>query len=472
MFTCSRNLVLDCSNEDCKEVKNLFITMAVNGEQVATGVDCSTQTQVDNNQDANMNQPQEHENVNSVDDGNTLIGNKRKLTSPVWKHFKRMKVNGELKAECNYCKKKLGAKSKNGTRHLHDHYNGCITRKNRDIRQSVLSVGQKTVEGKADISCYNFDADKSRKDLAEMIIVHEYPLAIVDHHGFRKFVSGLQPFFKVPCRNTIKGEIIKIFDYEKKRAMRILEKNASRVAITTDMWTSSNQKKGFMAITAHLIDDNWNMQSRIMRFIYVPCPHTAEVLAEVLYDTLCDWNIDRKLSTITVDNCTTNDALIHLLLDKLPLNTLILGGQIFHMRCCAHILNLIVQDGLSVIDDGIERIRDSVSFWTATPKRIERLYTTDQSEIEAEKVKKLIYELFEDYETTRDQNEMNKCDSDVSTFDHDVSDNGFMADFSKYVEEDNQPTTCSKESEAYCKTIEYDYDDDDDNQSNVTNCNN
>ena len=69
----------------------------------------------------------------------------------------------------------------------------------------------------------------------------------------------------------------------------------------------------------------------------MPCPRTAEVLAEVIYDTLCDWNIDRKLSTITVDNCTTNDALINILLDRLPLSTLILGGEIFHMRCCAQI---------------------------------------------------------------------------------------------------------------------------------------
>ncbi|KAI3789667.1 hypothetical protein L2E82_02469 [Cichorium intybus] len=64
--------------------------------------------------------------------------------------------------------------------------------------------------------------------------------------------------------------------------MRILEKNQSKIAVTTDMWTSSNQKKGFMSITAHLVDANWEMQSRIMRFIYVPCPHTAEVLADVL----------------------------------------------------------------------------------------------------------------------------------------------------------------------------------------------
>lgn len=180
-----------------------------------------------------------------------------------------------------------------------------------------------------------------------------------------------------------------------------MEKNASKIAITTNMWTSSNQKKGFMAITAPFVDDYWVMQSRIMRyiciiniewsytyldclyankmlilvhtrFIYVPCPHTAEVLADVFYESLCDWNIDRKLSTVTVDNCNTNDAMIHNLLDKLTLNSLILGGELFQMCCCAHILNLIVQDGLSIIGDGIERIRDSVSFWVASPKRVEK----------------------------------------------------------------------------------------------------
>ena len=104
----------------------------------------------------------------------------------------------------------------------------------------------------------------------------------------------------------------------------------------------------------------------------MPCPYIAETLADVLYESLCDWNIDRKISTITVDNCSTNDLMIHLLLDKLSLNSLILGGELFHMRCCAHILNLIVQTGLSVIGDGIERIRDSVSFWAATQKRVEK----------------------------------------------------------------------------------------------------
>ena len=49
----------------------------------------------------------------------------------------------------------------------------------------------------------------------------------------------------------------------------------------------------------------------------MPSPHTKEVLSSVLLDTLLEWNIDRKLSIVTMDNCSTNDAVIKIILDKL-----------------------------------------------------------------------------------------------------------------------------------------------------------
>lgn len=104
----------------------------------------------------------------------------------------------------------------------------------------------------------------------------------------------------------------------------------------------------------------------------MPAPHSGEVICNVLYDCLMDWNIDRKVSTVTVDNCAANDTMINILLDKFSPSSLILGRKIFHMRCCAHILNLIVRDGMSVMDKGVENIRDSVSYWTTTPGRVEK----------------------------------------------------------------------------------------------------
>ncbi|KAL0310242.1 UNVERIFIED_CONTAM: putative AC transposase [Sesamum calycinum] len=136
-----------------------------------------------------------------------------------------------------------------------------------------------------------------------------------------------QPCFNMISRNTLKGDILKIYKDERTRYYNLLGKIKCRIAITTNIWTSSNNKD-FLAVTGHFIDDNWTLQNCILRFSYVPAPHTVEVLADALVEALMDWNIDHKVSTITVDNCTTNDAMINHLLQKLPTKDMPLDGKV------------------------------------------------------------------------------------------------------------------------------------------------
>lgn len=89
-----------------------------------------------------------------------------------------------------------------------------------------------------------------------------------------------------------------------------------------------------------------------------------------------DWNIDTKLSTITLDNCSINDVVMDKIKEKLHLSTLLRDGSLLHMRCCTHILNFIVKDDLQVVKDRIEKIQDNVAYWTATPKRKEKFEET------------------------------------------------------------------------------------------------
>jgi hypothetical protein len=114
----------------------------------------------------------------------------------------------------------------------------------------------------------------------------------------------------------------------------------------------------------------------LYKFIYVPAPHTGEVISDVLHEVLQDWQIEKKMSTVTIDNYTTNDNLMGCMQDKMSLSSLRLNGRLMHMRCVAHIINLIVKDGMSFMDQGIERIHDSVGFWCATPKSHERFECT------------------------------------------------------------------------------------------------
>ncbi|KAF1899202.1 hypothetical protein Lal_00019324 [Lupinus albus] len=142
-----------------------------------------------------------------------------------------------------------------------------------------------------------------------------------------------------------------MYKKEKLKTMTFISKNQSRFGITIDMWTASNQNKCYMAVTTHFIDDLWVLKSQLVRFIYVSAPHTSEVLGDCL-----------KLSTLIVDNFTTNDRMIECMLCKISPRSFILNGQMFHMCCCSHILNLVVKDELSIISSAIESVRDSVSF--------------------------------------------------------------------------------------------------------------
>ncbi|KAK3229913.1 hypothetical protein Dsin_001794 [Dipteronia sinensis] len=62
------------------------------------------------------------------------------------------------------------------------------------------------------------------------------------------------PDFNGISRNTLKNEVIKLYEVEKSRTMMMLDENTSRTAFITDMWIS-NQKKGYMVVTAHFIDN-------------------------------------------------------------------------------------------------------------------------------------------------------------------------------------------------------------------------
>ncbi|OMO58912.1 putative Zinc finger, BED-type [Corchorus capsularis] len=265
----------------------------------------------------------------------------RNLTSSVWEHFTQI-GGGENRSSCNYCKHELKAGGRSGTTSMRNHLASCPKENSQDIveclkKQKQLSLTTNN-DGKVRFGNFTFDQEVSRKELASSIIMHEYPLSMVDHIGFRKFVSSLQPLFKMVSRNTIKDDVLRIYGSEKERMQIVFDKLKSRIAITTDLWTS-NQKKGYMSITAHYIDELWVLQSRVLSFIYMPTPHTMDVLASNLMDALTSWNIETKVSTITVDNCYSND---------------------------------VVKDGLSIIENSIERIRSSVAYWSASPSRVEK----------------------------------------------------------------------------------------------------
>ncbi|CAN0876094.1 hypothetical protein LINGRAHAP2_LOCUS11104 [Linum grandiflorum] len=127
-----------------------------------------------------------------------------------------------MKAKCKYCRKILGGDTSNGTSHLRNHKKVCVQKQIHDGSQKNLAVNflSNGAVGKQELCSGQFSNKVSRKQLATMIVMHEYPLGIVDHLYFK--ISAMD------CNACL-------YEIEKKKIQRVIDGNNGRIAITTDM---------------------------------------------------------------------------------------------------------------------------------------------------------------------------------------------------------------------------------------------
>jgi hypothetical protein len=88
-----------------------------------------------------------------------------------------------------------------------------------------------------------------------------------------------------------------------------------------------------------------------------------------------EWGIG-SIFTIIVDNTFSNDAALEYLRKRSAHKPgAILENRFMHVRCCAHILNLIVIQGLKEVDESIMRVRSAIKYVKSSPSRFESFKT-------------------------------------------------------------------------------------------------
>ena len=244
--------------------------------------------------------------------------------------------------------------SKYGTGNLKRHLIICKRRNTRDIGQLLLesrsgSLGSRRPE---------FDADVFRQLLALCVVKHDLPFQFTEYDGVKDMFAYLNSDVKFFSRKTTKSDILKLYMREKKKLTETLQSFWGKIAFTSDCWTSLNTD-GYISLTAHYIDKNWSLRKRILNFSFMPPPHTGAVLAEKILMLFKNWGGDRKVMCLTLDNATSNDTCVDMLKCQLKL---LCDGSYFHVRCCAHILNLIVKEGLRDVDEAVGKVRECVKY--------------------------------------------------------------------------------------------------------------
>ncbi|XP_057760663.1 zinc finger BED domain-containing protein RICESLEEPER 2-like [Arachis stenosperma] len=182
------------------------------------------------------------------------------------------------------------------------------------------------------------------KALARMIIVYELPFKFVKGEGFRFYMSIVQPRFPLLGRITVAKDCWNLYISEKNRMKTVFKQSNQSVCLTT----------------AHYIDHDWKLQKRIINFCLIK-NHKGETIGRKIERCLLGWGISRVF-TITVDNASSNDTVISYLRTRMEdWNLHPLKGEHLHVRCCAHILNLVVNESISKTRNAIRYVRTSPS---------------------------------------------------------------------------------------------------------------
>ncbi|KAL8147028.1 hypothetical protein AgCh_004660 [Apium graveolens] len=233
--------------------------------------------------------------------------------SKVWDHFTKYNdANGKLRSLCKHCKKNFVGESNQGTSHLANHLKRCTAKIYNDAGQKSIFAAMKKSEGPAKVDTFKFDQHKSRKDLTTMIIKHNYPFCMVDHEFFEYFCNGLNPEFNLISRNTVKSDIIKLHEEMKVKIYEVMDGLDCRVTHTTDIWTSDAQNFAYACLTTHYIDDEWELQKKILNYRIIGWPHDGESLFRFISQLIMDWNLDKKLFAMVVDNASSNDSMVNI----------------------------------------------------------------------------------------------------------------------------------------------------------------
>ncbi|WVZ01487.1 hypothetical protein V8G54_027556 [Vigna mungo] len=298
----------------------------------------------------------------------THQNSRRRKKSTVWEHF-TVKTDGPgcARAYCKRCQKSfayLKDSKQSGTSHLKRHITLGICQKNKKIPCSKTDADppKKRARAKPYIAAISFDQERCNSKMAKMIILHDYPLHIVEHQGFIDFVRALQPQFNPLSLNAIQGDCVAMYLREKQNLLNLIDGIPGRVNLTLDLWTS-NHTSAYVFLRGHFIDGDWNLHHPILNVFTVPFPDSDGSLNQAIVKCLSNWHLKGRLFTLALDKFFSTETLMGNLRSLLSVNNpVILNGQFLSQNCYARVLSRLALDALSAMRETINKVRESVKY--------------------------------------------------------------------------------------------------------------
>ena len=204
-------------------------------------------------------------------------------------------------------------------------------------------------------------ATKITQSVLSFICKDMRPLSVVENEGFRNMMTTLEPRYTIPSRQHITDIALpKLYGQVKAKVLDSLS-SAERVALTCDAWTS-RATESYVTLTAHHIDDQWNLKSHVLQTRAMRDSQTGEHIAALLNEAVTEWGLDGKDPVVVTDNASNMTVAARL-------------AGLTHIQCFAHSLNLASQRALKIqsVARLLGRVRRVTAFFRRSTLASEQL---------------------------------------------------------------------------------------------------
>ncbi|XP_066163515.1 zinc finger BED domain-containing protein RICESLEEPER 1-like [Oryza sativa Japonica Group] len=299
--------------------------------------------------------------------GSTASSSKRSRTSTVWQNFDEIKETGPdgkevTLARCKICRTKLSGKSSSGTGHLSRHAASCAKKQGIQLRQQQLILNPDGT-----VRSWEYDPQVARESLTRLIARQDLPLNFGESTAFEKYIqTAHNPRFKSVSSQTTTRDLRKFYKQGRDTLKELFNTCTFSVSITSDIW-SGKAKEDYISVVAHFVDDNWEIQKRIIALKLIDVAHTADNIAERISMVVQEFDLTNKIFAITLDNAAANSRAMEILQ---PVFSVYGQSFLLHQRCACHIINLIVKTGFKRVSTHIDSVREAISWLFASNPRV------------------------------------------------------------------------------------------------------
>jgi hypothetical protein len=202
--------------------------------------------------------------------------------------------------------------------------------------------------------------------MARLIAVHNLPHSFIERGEFHAVLLSLNHMAKdvlIQSRNSIPNLLENTFHLHQQALCKKLHHSLSQVHFSVDIWTASEEKTAYQAISTHFVDsDTRESAAALISMREFKAGHGGEDQAKAFLEVIDQYELRPKIGFFTMDNADSNDSMLRYLS-----NEIVNFDPVYRrVHCSGHVINLAVQAFLfrsnskKISNDGSEAIEEAI----------------------------------------------------------------------------------------------------------------